>query len=169
MKTHPFLKTLMIILFGTFLLWNVGCRSTDDDNDEEDNTELVKGKCIIEAEITGDMTAHFESNLNLSATTVSSGYLGLAGSDGSSAFTIILPENIAKGTYTMSDSALGTGTQFAYTSSSFSYVAASNINSDITITITASGNGIIEGYFSGKMKNLDNDIINVDVDFIGAY
>ncbi len=169
MKTQPFFKTLMVILFGTLLLWNVGCRSTDNDDDEEDDTELVKGKCNIEAEITGDMTAYFQSDLNFSAMTVASGYYSLAGSDGSSAFAIVIPENIAKGTYTMSDSAIGPGTQFGYTGANFGYVASKNLNSDITITITASGNGIIEGYFTGKMKNLDDDIINVNVDFVGAY
>ena len=71
--------------------------------------------------------------------------------------------------YTMSDNAIGTGTQFGFLSSNINYVASKNLNSDITITITKSGNGIIEGYFFGEMKNPNGDIIDVDVDFIGAY
>ena len=116
------------------------------------------------------MTANFKSHINFSTTTVSSGYITLAGSDGTSAaFTITLPQNIGKGSYTMSDNAIGIGTQFGYVSPNFSYVASKNLNSNINITITESGNGIIEGYFFGEMENLNGDIIDVDVDFIGAY
>lgn len=173
MKTKKLFSTALLLLLGCLLVFSVGCRPTDDDDDDDDDLdhiELVKGQSLIEAQITGHMTANFKSHVNFSTATVSSGYITLAGSDGTStAFTITLPQNIGEGSYTMSDNAIGIGTQFGYVSPNFSYVASKNLNSNISITITESGNGIIEGYFFGEMENLNGDTIDVDVDFIGAY
>lgn len=173
MKTKKLFSTALLLLLGCLLVFSVGCRPTDDDDDDDDDLdhiELVKGQSLIEAQITGHMTANFKSHINFSSATTASGYVALAGSDGTStAFTIMLPQNIGTGSYTMSDNAIGTGTQFGFVSSNFNYVAGKNLNSNISITITKSSNGIIEGYFTGEMKNPNGDIIDVDVDFIGAY
>src|SRR5690606_13878524 len=172
MKTKKLFSTALLLLLGCLLVFSVGCRPTDDgdDDDDLDHIELVKGQCLIEAEITGHMTTNFKSHVNFGTATTASGYIALVGSDGTStAYSIMLPRNIGTGTYTMSDNAIGTGTQFGFLSSNINYVASKNLNSDITITITKSGNGIIEGYFFGEMKNPNGDIIDVDVDFIGAY
>src|SRR5690606_12605801 len=99
-------STALLLLLGCLLVFSVGCRSTEDDDDDDDldHIELVKGQCLIEAEITGHMTANFKSHINFSSAITASGYVTLAGSDGSStAFTIMLPQNIGPGTYTMSD------------------------------------------------------------------
>lgn len=121
---------------------------------------LAKGKSSVTADISGTYTGNFKSNETMSSVAASSSIINIAaatssylgGTGGASEqFIILLPTNIAVGTYNTRDL---TGVSFTYVGSngtSASGWTSGGFETNIVFKVTKSTTEEIEGTFEGTM------------------
>lgn len=142
-------------------------------------TTLAKGKSNVTATITGSYSGTFKSNETMSAVAKSSSIINIAaatssalgGSGGlSEQFMIILPANIAVGTYSTRDL---TGVSFTYVGSngaSASGWTSGGFETNIVFKVTKSTTEEIEGTFEGTMGEEEkNTTISAKGTFTAKY
>ena len=174
------MRKMMYVLFGVLFLATFSCRDDDDDSGTGGGSATVAtGKCIINANISGNISTTFNSDINLSTTVSQEGYVAMVGikmknTTTASTFQVWLPKTIGVGTYSVTQLLnMGVGSAIVYvdnsSDSSTGYVAGAMDNNNFTLKVTSSGGGKLEGTFTGDMININNKKITVSGDFKGAY
>ncbi|HOZ85552.1 MAG TPA: hypothetical protein PK191_08685 [Niabella sp.] len=119
---------------------------------------LSAGKCEIKATVSGAVSSNYSSDALGSNAIKNSMLMNLASSTVSlptSQFVIILPANVATGTYPFKtqQGATGFAVSYVHQNGSGSWATGSGGDENFTLTITKSSSSEIEGVFNGTMKN----------------
>lgn len=163
-------KLLPFALFLTTVLFFSGCKK--DETDDSGAASLSPGKSQISCTISGAATSTFNSNIQISTVLKSTDLMNISGSaiSGTTAEIVmmILPANIATGTYSSASNNSG---DFAFSYSNGSVGWASDVSPVFTVIVTKSTATEIEGTFSGILNNddLGNQVTIKDGKFAAKY
>ncbi len=147
-------RLLTISMFLTALSLLSGCKKEESDNSGA--TSLLPGKSQISCTVSGAATSSFNSNIQLSSVLKSDVLMNISGSSFTGMSTeivlMILPANIATGTYTSASNNSG---DFAFSYSNGADGWAADVSPVFTVIVTKSTATEIEGTFSGVLNNDD--------------
>lgn len=129
------------------------------------SSSLGVGQCEVKATVSGAVSTSYSSN-NLSSAVAKTNLLMNMNSSSISPirmFTILLPANIATGTYNLKNNKTLNGAVFTYVhdNGSTGWVASSDNTDDFIFVVTKSTTSEIEGTFSGNMHNDNKTSITV--------
>lgn len=161
MFTNPKpLKSIAIIFALLFVL--VSCKKGNPLSQA-----ISAGKCEIKASISGAVSASYKSDALGSNVIKNNMIMNLASSTVSlptSQFVIIMPANVATGTYNFQtqNGATGFAVSYAHQNGSGGWATGSGADEAFTLTVTKSSSSEVEGTFSGTMRNDEkNSTINI--------
>lgn len=163
-------KLFFLTLFLTTAILFSGCKK--DETDNSGASSLSPGKSQISCTVSGGATSSFNSNILLSSVLKSTDLMNISGSavTGTTAEIVmmILPANIAAGTYTSASNNSG---DFAFSYSNGSVGWAADVSLVFTVVVTKSTSTEIEGTFSGILNNddLGNQVTVKDGKFAAKF
>lgn len=127
---------------------------------------LGAGQCEVKASFNGAVSGNYTSN-NVTSSVVKNGMAAMFNSTSISPvkmFTIMLPANVATGTYNLKNNNALNGVNFTYVpgTSGKGWTASSNNDDDFIYNVTKATSTEIEGTFSGNMHN-DTDGTSINI------